>query len=358
MERKFKLILVLGSSSLAILLILCSMIYCLCRRKPGRDQSEDTEGGFQFKEKGEEETEDLIKFQGGEDLTVHEILDAPGEVIGKSGYGTLYRASLLGVNSVVVLRFLRPACTGSINEVVATVQVLGSIRHPNLVPLGAFYAGPRGEKLLVHPFYGRGNLAQFIRDGNGAHKWEIIYRISLGIARGIDHLHTGMHKPIIHGNLKSKNILLDRNYQPCVSDSGLHLLLNPTAGQEMLEVSAAQGYKAPELIEMKDASQETDVYSLGVIFLEILTGREPINENPTPDEDFYLPNSMRNALLENRIMDLYRADILLGQSGDQIRVHEERIHKFFQLAISCCSTSPSRRPHIKQVLRKLDEIGR
>lgn len=194
-------------------------------------------------------------------------------------------------------------------------------------------------------------------DGNRAQRWEIIYRISLGIARGIDHLHTGMQKPIIHGNLKSKNVLLDRNYQPCVSDSGLHLLLNPTAGQEMLEVSAAQGYKAPELIKMKDASQETDVYSLGVIFLEILTGREPINENPTPDEDFYLPNSMRNALIDNRIMDLYELTFFLDKAAIRFE-YRERIHKFFQLAVSCCSPSPSRRPHIEQVLRKLDEIGR
>ncbi|KAL6952534.1 non-specific serine,threonine protein kinase [Sarracenia purpurea var. burkii] len=356
MEHKQKLILILLLPSLSIVILLFFTIYS-CRKRPAKDESADTETGFEFRENGEVGTEDLIKFQCGEDLTVPDILEAPGEVIGKSGYGTLYRASLVRGNSVVLLRFLRPACTGKMKVVVPVIQLLGSIRHPNLVPLRAFYAGPRGEKLLVHPFYGRGNLAQFIRDGNGdSHRWAIMRRLSIGIARGLDYLHTGLPKPIIHGNLKLKNILLDRNYHPCVSDFGMHLLLNPTAGQEMLEVSAAQGYKAPELIKMKDVSEEADIYSLGVVLLEILTGKEPINDNPTPDQEFYLPDSMRNAILEHQIMDLCHPDILRGQCSDQIPRTEDCILKFFQLAIACCSPLPSLRPHIKQVLGRLEEL--
>ena len=178
----------------------------------------------------------------------------------------------------------------------------------------------------------------------------------MGIAKGIEHLHTRLQKPVIHGNLKSKNIILDRNYQPFISDFSLYLLLNPTAAQEMLETSAAQGYKAPELIKMKDASEETDIYSLGVIFLELLSGKEPINENPTPDEDFYLPKFMRNAVLGHRIADLYHPAILVSSGrNDDIPVTEECIRKFFQLAMACCSPSPSLRPNIKQVIWKLEE---
>ncbi|KAG8652790.1 hypothetical protein MANES_06G131900v8 [Manihot esculenta] len=304
--------------------------------------------------------EDLLTFQGGQDLTISDILDAPGEVIGKSNYGTLYKALLHRSNCVRLLRFLRPVCIARAKDFEEAIQLLGSIRHPNLVPLVGFYAGPRGEKLLVHPFFRRGSMAQFIRDGNAdSHKWTIIYRISLGIAKGLDHLHTGLQKPVIHGNLKSKNILLDRNYQPYISDFGLHLLLNPTAGQEMLEASAADGYKAPELIKMKDASELTDIYSLGIILLELLSGKEPISENPTPNDDFHLPNFMRNAVLDRRITDLYHPDILLSNHNDnEGPVTEECVLKFFQLAMACCSPSPSLRPTIRQVLWKLEEIGR
>ncbi|XP_027354996.1 putative kinase-like protein TMKL1 isoform X2 [Abrus precatorius] len=351
------LTLVLGLAS-ATLLVIVSVYVFFYKSRISKHEVKDIESSEQKEEEEVAQKEDLIIFQGGEDLTICDILDAPGEVIGKSNYGTLYKALLQRSNKVRLLRFLRPVCTTRGEELDEMIQFLGRIRHPNLVPLLGFYTGPRGEKLLVHPFYRHGNLTQFIRDGNGeCYKWSNICKISIGIAKGLEHLHTSHQKPIIHGNLKSKNILLDRSCQPSISDSGLHLLLNPTAGQEMLESSAAQGYKAPELIKMKDASEEGDIYSLGVILLELLSGKEPINEHPTPDEDFYLPNFMRNAVLGHRIADLYHPAILLRNSrDDKIPVTEECILKFFQLAMACCSPSPSVRPNIKQVLKKLEEI--
>ncbi|KAK1576673.1 hypothetical protein Q3G72_015687 [Acer saccharum] len=353
--------LVLGFISAAVFTIVLVFIFFFYRRRSTKNDQNDLESNNELKN-GEKENqrEDLVTFKGGEDLTISDILDAPGEVIGKSNHGTLYKALLQRSCAVRLLRFLRPVCTTRDKDFGDLIELLGYTRHPNLVPLLGFYAGPRGEKLLVHPFYKRGNLSQFIRGGNvESHKWDIIYRISIGIAEGLDHLHTGLHKPFIHGNLKSKNILLDRSYQPYISDFGLQFLLNPTAGQEMLENSASEGYKAPELIKMKDVSEETDIYSFGVILLELLSGKEPINENPTPDGDFYLPNFMRKAVLDHRIADLYHPDLLLNNNGShEYPVTEECILKLFQLAMACCSPSPSLRPNIKQVLRKLEEIGK
>ncbi|XP_057971081.1 putative kinase-like protein TMKL1 [Malania oleifera] len=362
MEDIHNLKVVIGLGSVVVPLVLSLIVY-FCRRRAVKGEYTIETGSLSLagEERVEVGKEDLITFLGGEDLTIYDILDAPGEVIGKSSYGTLYRACLDRSNfsSLRLLRFLRPACSGRMKEVVSVIQLLGQIRHHNLVPLQAFYAGPKGEKLLVFPFFGYGTLAQFVREGKGeSHNWDIIYRISIGIARGMDHLHTGLNRPIIHGNLKSKNVLLDRDFEPYVSDFGLHLLLNPTAAQEMLESSAAQGYKAPELIKMKDASEETDIYSLGVVLLELLTGKEAISEHPSPVPDFYLPNTMRNAILNHRITELFHPEILLTPRNSQSPVTEEHILKFFRLAMACCSPSPSLRPDIKQVLRRLEEIGR
>ncbi|KAI3853301.1 hypothetical protein MKW98_016359 [Papaver atlanticum] len=145
------------------------------------------------------------------------------------------------------------------------IQILGFIRHPNFVPLQAFYSWTRGEKLLVHPFL-----------------WS--WKSCSVSSRGLDHLHTGLHKLVIHGNLKSKNIFL-------------HLILNLKTSQEMLEASADQGYKAPELIKMKD----------------IISGKEPIDDNPPPNQDPYLPNSMRSAIIDHRISDIYISTQFISQ---------------------------------------------
>ncbi|CAN4085314.1 unnamed protein product [Withania somnifera] len=358
MEHTHMLILIIVPSSLTAVIVLLVVIY-LCTRKRRERVSRDVEANFEVKERDGVEKDLLIKFQDGEHLTVYDILDAPGEVIGKSSYGTLYKATLLSIDRLTLLRFLRPACTVTMKEVAPVMELLGSLRHPNLVPLYAFYAGPRGEKLMVHPFYHHGTLAQLIRDGNGeAHKWHILCRISIGIAQGLDYLHTDLEIPIIHGNLKSNNILLDRHFRPYVSDFGLHLLLNPTAGQEMLEASAAQGYKAPELIKMKEVSEETDIYSLGIIFLVLLTGKEPFYRKPNLDKDIYLPNAIQSAILDHRVADCYHPQILVRQTDAPKAVNEDHVYEFLQLAVACCSPSPALRPTIKDVLSKLEEIGK
>ncbi|KAK9672807.1 hypothetical protein RND81_12G126100 [Saponaria officinalis] len=303
--------------------------------------------------------EELMCFQGGEDLTAADILDAPGEVIGKSSYGTLYKANLSKNDLNLLLRFLRPACSGNIREIIPVVHSAGLVRHPNLVPLLAFYMGSRGEKLLVYPFFGHGNLAQFIKDGKSeSHKWDVIYNIALGLVKGLAYLHSGLHKPMIHGNLKSKNVLLSPDFQPSLSDYGLHLLLNPTAGQEMLEISAIQGYKAPELMKIKDSCESTDIYSLGIVLLELLTGREPVDPNSSDSRDVYLPNVIRKAILDHRIKDMYHSDILQDLTGKQRHRTEDRALKLVQLAMLCCSPSPSLRPLANEVVRKVEEISK
>lgn len=170
-------------------------------------------------------------------------------------------------------------------------------------------------------------------------RWEITCKLSLGITKGLNQLHTGYSKPIIHGNIKTNNILLDENLEPRLSDFGLHLLLSLTSGQEMLEASALQGYKAPELIKMKDATKETDIYSLGVVLLELLTQRDPI-------KILSLLHS-KDLVFEREISEVFKG---CGNG--------EGLLKFFRLAMDCCAPVPGLRPDIKSILSRLEEICR
>ncbi|VAI59135.1 unnamed protein product [Triticum turgidum subsp. durum] len=244
------------------------------------------------------------------------------------------------------------------DEAAAAARRIGAVSHPNLVPLRAVYVGPRGEKLLVHPFYAAGSLHRFLQEGIAdSQRWSLICKLSVCIAKGLDHLHTGMEKPIIHGNLKTSNVLLDASYECRVSDYGLYLLLNTGGAHEMLEASAAQGYKAPELVKMRDATRETDVYSLGVVLLEMLAQKEPAggDDRAPSSRDIFLPASFKNLVLERKISDAFNSDLVRQsrKSGN-----ERKLNAFFELATACCSPSPSLRPNTKEILRRLEEIAK
>ncbi|KAK8924112.1 putative kinase-like protein TMKL1 [Platanthera zijinensis] len=244
----------------------------------------------------------------------------------------------------MLLRFVRPACVGRTGDILAAARQIGFLRHPNLVPLWALYVGPRGEKLLRPPLLRCWHLAQFLKGGTAeTNRWKILYRICLGIARGLEHLHNGCQEPIIHGNLNSENILLGSDLQTHLSDFGLQLLLSPTAAQEMLDASATQGYKAPELMKMKEACKETDIYSLGIIFLEIVTRKDA--------------HSCRLLSLDSMISDKLSSDFLINGRNDRRSAGNEAAFRCYQLAISCCSPSPAVRPDIKHVIRMLEEVG-
>jgi len=258
--------------------------------------------------------------------------------------------------AAVLLRFVRPACAVGADEAYAAAGRIGAVSHPNLVPLRAVYVGPRGEKLLVHPFYAAGSLHRFLQEGIAeSQRWSIVCNLSLSIARGLDHLHTGLEKPMVHGNLKTSNILLDASNECRISDYGLYLLLNPAAAQEMLEASAAQGYKAPELIKMRDATRESDIYSLGVVLLEMLAQKEHAEDGRPNPRDILLPASFKNLVLERKISEAFSSDLArhCRRSGK-----ERNLNAYFELATACCSPSPSLRPNTKHILKRLEEIAR
>ncbi|KAE8795756.1 putative kinase-like protein TMKL1 [Hordeum vulgare] len=301
--------------------------------------------------------EELLTFPGGEGLTVAAILEAPGEVVAKSAHSTLYRAGLSAGEAVALLRFLRPVCSAGAEEAAAAARLLGAVQHPNLVPIRALYVGPRGEKLLVHPFYAAGSLRRFLQEGiNDSQRWEIICKLSVGIVKGLDHLHTRSQKPIIHGNLKTSNIMLDADFQPRVSDFGLYLLLNPAAAQDMLEAAAVQGYKAPELIKMREATRESDVYSLGVILLEMLAQKEAAANDGSPNaRDIHLPATFKDLILESKIADAFGSELIKQSKNSG---NEAKLNAFFELATACCNPSPSLRPDSRRILKRLEEISR
>lgn len=175
--------------------------------------------------------------------------------------------------------------------------------------------------------------------------WRTRMKIAQGTARGLLYLHTQVN--IIHGNLTSSNVLLDDHTNAKIADYGLSRLMTPAANSNVIATAGALGYRAPELSKLKKANTKTDVYSLGVIILELLTGKSPGEAMNGED----LPQWVASIVKEEWTNEVFDLELMRDAStiGDELL-------NTLKLALHCVDPSPSARPDVQQVLQQLDEI--
>lgn len=170
--------------------------------------------------------------------------------------------------------------------------------------------------------------------------------MAIGTARGLCYLHT--NESIIHGNLTAGNILLDEHTNATIADFGISRLMTIAATSNVVATAGAQGYRAPELSKLKKATTKTDVYSLGVIILELLTGKSPGEAQSGVD----LPQWVASIVKEewtNEVFDLELMRDAASTTGDELL-------NTLKLALHCVDPSPAARPDVQQVLQQLEEI--
>ncbi|KAJ3693113.1 hypothetical protein LUZ60_012208 [Juncus effusus] len=331
--------------------ILASVLIGLLQRKKRKSiikrDIEDQEMEIEGEEDGEGR---LIVFQGGEHLTLEEVLNATGQVMEKSSYGTVYKASLSN-GGFINIRLLREGSCKEADECVSVVRQISRARHENLVPLRAFYQGNRGEKLLVYDYFTSRSLFEILHDsrtGKSILNWPRRHKIALGVAKGLLNLHMGHEDPIIHGNIRSKNVLIDESFMPRLTDYGLGKLMLSAVADELVTALDEDGYKAPELNKMKRASPRTDVYSFGILLLELLMGKKP---GQTKDGGFDLPSLVKVAVLEETTIEVFDGEILKGMRNPS----EDGLVQALKLAMGCCAPVATVRPDIAEVVRQLEE---
>ncbi|KAF2534975.1 hypothetical protein F2Q68_00022641, partial [Brassica cretica] len=201
------------------------------------------------------------------------LLKASAEVLGKGTFGSSYKASF-DRGLVVAVKRLRDVVVPE-KEFREKMQALGSVSHVNLVTLIAYYFS-RDEKLVVFEYMSRGSLSALLHGNKGSGRsplnWEARAGIALGAARAISYLHS-RDATTSHGNIKSSNILLSESYEAKVSDYCLAPMISPTSTPNRID-----GYRAPEVTDARRISQKADVYSFGVLILELLTGKSPTHQ--------------------------------------------------------------------------------
>ncbi|XP_014523815.1 putative kinase-like protein TMKL1 [Vigna radiata var. radiata] len=294
----------------------------------------------------------LMLFPGGENLTLDDVLNATGQVLEKTCYGTAYKAKLAD-GGTIALRLLREGSCKDRASCLSVIKQLGKIRHENLIPLRAFYQGKRGEKLLIYDYLPLRTLHDLLHEpkaGKPVLNWARRHKIALGIARGLAYLHTGLEVPITHANVRSKNVLVDDFFAARLTDFGLDKLMIPSIADEMVAQAKTHGYKAPELQRMKKCSSRTDVYAFGILLLEILIGKKP-GKNGRSGEYVDLPSMVKVAVLEETTMEVFDVELLKGIRSPM----EDGLVQALKLAMGCCAPVASVRPSMDEVVRQLEE---
>ncbi|CAN1265687.1 Probable inactive receptor kinase At1g48480 [Linum perenne] len=283
-----------------------------------------------------------LVFFGKSDRTfdLEDLLRASAEVLGKGTFGSAYKA-VLEFGTVVAVKRLRDVNAPEV-EFKEKIELVGAMDHHSLVPLKAYYYS-RDEKLLVYDYLPMGSLAALLHGNLDAGKtplnWQTRSSIALGASRGIEYLHS-QSPNISHGNIKSSNILLTSDLEPRVSDFGLSSLVSSNSSSYRLT-----GYRAPEVTDPSKVSHKADIYSFGVLLLELVTGKSPSNE-----EGIDLPRWVRSVVKDEWRSEVFDVDVM--RYGNV----EEEMVQMLQLGVDCSEQFPDNRPSITDVTRRIEDI--
>ncbi|GAV79361.1 Pkinase domain-containing protein [Cephalotus follicularis] len=203
---------------------------------------------------------------------------ADENVIGEGGYGIVY-SGILQDNTQVAVKNLLNNRGQAEKEFKVEVEAIGRVRHKNLVRLLG-YCAEGAHRMLVYEYVDNGNLEQWLHGDVGPKSpltWEIRMNIMIGTAKGLTYLHEGLEPKVVHRDIKSSNILLDKLWNPKVSDFGLAKLLGSERSYVTTRVMGTFGYVAPEYASTGMLNERSDVYSFGILLMEVISGRNPVD---------------------------------------------------------------------------------
>ncbi|XP_059644656.1 pollen receptor-like kinase 4 [Cornus florida] len=281
--------------------------------------------------------DDRLKFD------LQDLLRASAEVLGSGNFGSSYKAVLMDGQAVVVKRFKQMNNIGK-DEFHDHMRRLGRLQHPNLLPLVAYYFR-REEKLLVFDYIENRSLVGHLHGNHSVNQpgldWPTRLKIVKGVAKGMAYIHSELPNLLVpHGHLKSSNVLLDESFEPLLMDYTLVPVVNLEQAQKIMVA-----FKSPEHVKHGRTTRKTDVWSLGVLILEILTGKFPANYVAEGD----------GAELQGWVNKITRKAAFDKEMGNTTNA-EGQLKKLFKIAVACCEEDVEKRWELKVAVEKIEEI--
>ncbi|KAF8059007.1 hypothetical protein N665_1235s0015 [Sinapis alba] len=281
-------------------------------------------------------------------------------IIGMGSIGSVYRASFEGGVSIAVKKLETLGRIRNQEEFEQELGRLGGLQHQNLSSYQGYYFSSTMQ-LILSDFVPNGSLydnlhlriypgASTSHSNNTDLNWHRRFQIALGTAKALSFLHDDCKPAILHLNVKSTNILLDERYEAKLSDYGLEKFLPvlDSFGSKTKKFHNAVGYIAPELAQQSlKASEKCDVYSYGVVLLELVTGRKPV-ESPRGNQVLILRDYVRDMLETGSASDCFDRRLREFEENELIQV--------MKLGLLCTSENPLKRPSMAEVVQVLESI--
>ncbi|XP_028051350.1 cold-responsive protein kinase 1-like isoform X1 [Camellia sinensis] len=270
----------------------------------------------------------------------------PTNKIGEGGFGSVYKGSLKD-GTVAAIKVLSAESRQGVREFLTEITVISDIEHENLVKLhGCCVEG--SHRILVYGYLENNSLAQTLLGGRRSgiqFNWNTRTKICIGVARGLAFLHEEVQPHIVHRDIKASNVLLDKDLTPKISDFGLAKLFAPSLTHISTRVAGTLGYLAPEYAIRGQLTRKADIYSFGVLLLEIVSGRCNTNKRLCAEEQYLL----------ERVWKLY-------EKGEVARLVDTSLEedldideacKFLKIGLLCTQGFPKLRPSMSKVVKML-----
>ncbi|XP_071737900.1 probable serine/threonine-protein kinase PBL5 [Rutidosis leptorrhynchoides] len=273
--------------------------------------------------------------------------------LGEGGYGKVYKGKLEDNDQVVAIKKLDPNGGQGLREFLIEVLTLGVADHPNLVKLIG-YCAEEEQRILVYEYMPLGSLEDHLhglRLNKKRLDWNVRMKIAAGAARGLAYLHDQMNPPVIYRDLKCSNILLDEDYHAKLSDFGL-AKVGPQGDNTHVStrVMGTYGYCAPDYAMTGQLTFKSDIYSFGVVLLELISGRKAIdNSKPATEQN-----------LVSWARPLFKDRKKFSQMADPVLEGEYPVRGLYQalaIAAMCLQEQPKMRPRVADIVTALDYLA-
>ncbi|KAL4555906.1 hypothetical protein LXL04_038538 [Taraxacum kok-saghyz] len=268
-----------------------------------------------------------------------------GEKIGQGGFGGVYKGFLKETNCHVAVKKISSGSKQGIKEYAAEVKTISRLRHKNLVQLiGWCHEGK--ELLLVYEFMANGSLDSHLFKGSSLLTWSMRYNVARGLASALLYLQEEWEQCVLHRDIKTSNIMLDSSFNPKLGDFGLARLVDHEKGCQTTILAGTMGYMAPECVLTGKAGKESDVYSYGVVALELASGKKPID--PMAKDG--------HRRLVDHVWDLYGRGLISQVADSKLEgdFDEGEMECLITVGLWCAHPDPNVRPTIKQAIQVLN----